>query len=94
MACRLIQLVISNLKVYLDCLLKTTRMACLTPIEGDCGFLSANLYAKSIFGEDALINVSVEQVEEGSPITGHIRIRSKTRGISLSMGAKITEAQI
>jgi len=29
--------------------------------QGDSGFLAANLYAKSIFGEDALVNVSVEK---------------------------------
>ena len=26
-------------------------------LEGDCGFLAANLYAKSVFGEDALANI-------------------------------------
>jgi hypothetical protein len=39
-------------------------MACLTHIDddsGECGFLAANLYAKSIFGEDALVNVSIEK---------------------------------
>ena len=34
-------------------------------LEGESGFLAANLYAKSIFGEDALVNVSVEQREGG-----------------------------
>lgn len=32
-----------------------TNMACLTPksaLEGDCGFLAANLYARSIFGAE------------------------------------------
>ena len=26
-------------------------------LDGDCGFLAANLYAKSVFGEDALANI-------------------------------------
>lgn len=33
--------------------MKITNMGCLTPkkaLEGDCGFISANLYAKSVFG--------------------------------------------
>ncbi|CAN8273322.1 unnamed protein product [Cochlearia groenlandica] len=30
-------------------------------IQGECGFLAANLYAKSVFGEDALVNLSIEK---------------------------------
>jgi coatomer subunit beta len=42
-----------TLREYLDKLMKRTNMACLTPeasLKGECGFLSANLYAKSVFG--------------------------------------------
>ena len=49
---------------YLRHIVSCTNMACLTHIDddsGDCGFLAANLYAKSIFGEDALVNVSIEK---------------------------------
>lgn len=66
-------------------------MNCLTSpsaLEGKCDFLSANLYAKSVFGEDALANVSIE-INNGK-ISGWIRIRSKTQGIALSLGDKIT----
>jgi coatomer subunit beta len=69
-------------------------MRCLTPpsaLEGDCGYLAANLYAKSVFGEDALVNVSVE--EQDGVVSGFIRIRSKTQGIALSLGDKITLKQ-
>ena len=41
---------------------------------GDCGFLAANLYAKSVFGEDALVNLSVEKGGDGK-LSGYIRIR-------------------
>ena len=41
---------------------------------GDCGFLAANLYAKSVFGEDALVNLSVEKGSDGK-LSGYIRIR-------------------
>lgn len=89
-------------------------MACLTPehaLSGECGFLAANLYARSIFGEDVLANICLEkQVIDGGGgaggrlsvtategggvgtvehITGHIRIRSKTQGIALSLGDKV-----
>lgn len=69
-------------------------MACLTPeqaLAGECGILAANLYAKSIFGEDALANICLEL--ESGVICGHIRIRSKTQGIALSLGDKITVSQ-
>jgi coatomer subunit beta len=43
----------ASLREFLDQLMKCTNMACLTPeasLKGDCQFLSANLYAKSVFG--------------------------------------------
>ena len=73
-------------------------MNCLTPEmsleskDSECGFLSANLYAKSAFDEDALANVSIEMQDNGK-ISGFIRIRSKTQGIAISLGEKITQKQ-
>jgi len=70
--------------------MKTTNMAFLTPehaLSGECGFLGANMYARSIFGEDALANICLEK--QGDSIAGHIRIRSKTQGIALSLGDKV-----
>ena len=40
-------------------------------------------------GEDALANLSIERTEAGT-IIGHVRIRSKTQGIALSLGDRIT----
>jgi coatomer subunit beta len=71
--------------------MSATNMACLTPegaLSGDCDFLSANLYARSLFGEDALANLSVEKTPAG--LTGHVRIRAKTQGIALSLGDRVT----
>lgn len=62
---------------FLDHIVASTNMKCLTPPSarlGDCGFLAANLYAKSVFGEDALVNVSVEKQADGR-LAGFIRIR-------------------
>ena len=84
-----------DLRVYLNHIMKSTNMSCLTPenaLSGECGFLAANLYARSIFGEDALANICLEK-QGSSGITGHIRIRSKTQGIALSLGDKITLSQ-
>mmetsp|Transcript_3148 Transcript_3148/g.6339 ORF Transcript_3148/g.6339 Transcript_3148/m.6339 type:complete len:947 (+) Transcript_3148:277-3117(+) len=80
---------------YLRHVVACTNMQCLTHIDddtGDCGFLAANLYAKSIFGEDALVNVSIEKQRDGV-LGGNLRIRSKTQGIALSLGDKITLKQ-
>ncbi|KAK9757140.1 hypothetical protein RND81_01G143100 [Saponaria officinalis] len=87
--------VIQDEKEFLDHIIKSTNMRCLTPpsaLEGECGFLAANLYAKSVFGEDALVNVSIEKQSDGK-FSGYIRIRSKTQGIALSLGDKITLKQ-
>ena len=74
----------SELKPYLDYLCKSTNMKCLTPdkaLEGPGDYLAANLYARSIFGEDALANLSIEKPIDKSdaPVAGHIRIRAKTQ---------------
>jgi coatomer subunit beta len=42
-----------------------------------------------VVGEDALANLSIEKTEGGT-IAGHVRIRSKTQGIALSLGDRIT----
>ncbi len=55
---------IRDLNEYLEHVVKATNMKCLTPdkaLSGECGFMAANLYAKSIFGEDVLANVSIEK---------------------------------
>ena len=86
---------ISDPVKYLRHIAACTNMECLTHIDdedGECGFLAANLYAKSIFGEDALVNISVEKQRDGT-LGGNLRIRSKTQGIALSLGDKITLKQ-
>ncbi|KAL4233382.1 Coatomer subunit beta [Mactra antiquata] len=90
---------VSGLKDFLQHVIKCTNMKCLTPdkaLQGDCGFMAANLYAKSIFGEDVLANLSIEKpghLPEDSPVQGHIRIRAKSQGMALSMGDKINLSQ-
>ncbi|KAF2401095.1 Coatomer, beta subunit [Trichodelitschia bisporula] len=79
-----------SLREFLKQLMACTNMTCLTPeasMKGDCQFLSANLYARSVFGEDALANVSVEKEGENGPITGFVRIRSRSQGLALSLGS-------
>ncbi|GLT85171.1 hypothetical protein SLE2022_033670 [Rubroshorea leprosula] len=86
---------IQDEKEFLEHIIKSTNMKCLTApsaLDGECGFLAANLYAKSVFGEDALVNVSIEKQTDGK-LSGYIRIRSKTQGIALSLGDKITVKQ-
>lgn len=57
-------------------------------LSGYCGFMAANLYARSIFGEDALANVSIEKpihLGPEAPVTGHIRIRAKSQVMGLAI---------
>ncbi|KAH3677641.1 hypothetical protein WICMUC_001744 [Wickerhamomyces mucosus] len=80
-----------TLKDYFDELLKGTNMSNLTPgavIGEECQFLSANLYSRSSFGEDALANLCIEKQADG-PIVGHVRIRSKGQGLALSLGDRV-----
>lgn len=97
-----------DLREFLKQLMESTNMTCLTPdasLQGDCQFLSANLYARSVFGksfiplelilrmctnfpigEDALANLSIEKEGEDGPITGFVRIRSRSQGLALALG--------
>ena len=82
----------TDLRAFLDHLVKSTNMMCLTPdaaLEGDCQYLSANLAARSLFGEDALANCSIELAEDGKGLSGHVRLRAKSQGIALSLGASL-----
>jgi hypothetical protein len=57
-------------------------------------FFSASFVSRSVFGEDALVNVSVEKKDDNDgKLAGYIRIRSKTQGIALSLGDRITSVQ-
>ena len=38
-------------------------------------------------GEDALANLSIEKDGEDAPITGFVRIRSRSQGLALSLGS-------
>lgn len=82
----------SDLHEFLAHLIKATNMRPLNNehMPDDCGFLSVNLYARSVFGEDALANVSVEQMHD--KVVGFVRIRSKTQGIAISIGDKISQS--
>jgi len=87
---------ITDVRAFLDHVVASTNMRCLTSrsaLDGECNYLAANLYAKSVFGEDALVNVSVEKQPADGKLGGYIRIRSKTQGIALSLGDKITLKQ-
>ncbi|RLV95548.1 Coatomer subunit beta [Spathaspora sp. JA1] len=83
-----------SLKQYMDELMKGTNMNCLTVganDEQECQFLSANLYSRSSFGEDALANLCIEKQssDQGGAIIGHVRIRSKGQGLALSLGDRV-----
>jgi coatomer subunit beta len=91
---------ILELNEFLSHIVTSTKMKCLsalgdgTALDDSSNFLAANLYARSVFGEDALVNVSVEKKEDaGGKLAGFIRIRSKTQGIALSLGDRITAVQ-
>eukprot|EP01064_Diplonema_japonicum_P033607 TRINITY_DN667_c0_g2_i1.p1 TRINITY_DN667_c0_g2~~TRINITY_DN667_c0_g2_i1.p1 ORF type:complete len:944 (+),score=349.17 TRINITY_DN667_c0_g2_i1:45-2876(+) len=86
---------IKSLREYLDHILKHTNMRCQamsTSLAGEADFLSANLLAKSSFGEPVVANISVSKTVNGN-IEGYVRIRSRSQGIALGLGDKITIKQ-
>ena len=86
---------IDDVNDFLEHIVESTNMNCLTPtfaLGGECNFLAEDTLCIKICGEDALVNVSVEK-RPGGKLIGYIRIRSKTQGIALSLGDKITLKQ-
>lgn len=65
-----------SLRKFLNQLMACTNMSCLTPeasLKGDCQFLSANLYARSVFGKssgDSSPSCSQESVADHAPRRG------------------------
>ncbi len=83
----------SDLKEYVEFFARALNVKIMTTIsEQDqaSGFLVCNLYTKSKFEEDCLINMSIEKTSgpDGGRITGLIRVRAKTEGMALCIGEK------
>jgi coatomer subunit beta len=82
---------------FLEALLRTTHLACITPGYGLCdggAYLAANMHARSVFAEDVLANICLERHPEAGDdgtfvVSGHVRLRSKTQGIAIALGDKI-----
>jgi coatomer subunit beta len=90
--------VIPDCRKFLNHIQHLTNMTCLTPVtefinDGGEDFLAANLFATSVFGEAALLNLSIEKSAITGKIEGFIRIRAKNQGIALSLGDRITMKQ-
>lgn len=71
------------------------QLRALHPSHCDRYIVSHSVFCcDSVFGEDALVNVSVEKKDDNDgKLAGYIRIRSKTQGIALSLGDRITSVQ-
>jgi len=87
---------LSSPSLFLSLIASSTNMTTLQSHEAPglqaSQFLSATLYAKSVFNEDALMNISIER-DEKKKLVGVVRIRAKTQGIALSLGDRVTEIQ-
>ena len=82
----------SQLGQVMEAILQGSHLQCLTPAYGisETGdYLAANMYAVTLFGEEILANICLERSTEG--VTGHLRLRSKTQGIAIALGDRITE---
>jgi len=74
------------------------RLQCITrrfgASEGGGHFLAANLQATSIFGEEILANICLQRSSsvDGGPdsFSGHLRLRSKTQSIAVTLGEKLS----
>ncbi|KAF5215831.1 hypothetical protein ECC02_011440 [Trypanosoma cruzi] len=95
----------TDLRDYVEFVMKETNMQLLEPYrdvdeeelqglsptdeDGGYGYVSCSLYARTVFGEDALANVSIERDAQGK-ISGVVRIRSNTQSIAYGIGEKLS----
>jgi coatomer subunit beta len=81
-----------NLRKFVSELAKRSNVKCLTPdaiLNCSKDFLVANFYARTHFGEDALLNVSIESTPTG--ILGCLRVRGETIGMVRSLSGKMRD---
>lgn len=82
----------SQLDKVLSTILDGSHMACITEnygISESGDYLASNLYACSVFGEEILANICLERSPLG--VVGHLRLRSKTQGIAVALGDRLTD---
>ncbi|ESL09106.1 coatomer beta subunit [Trypanosoma rangeli SC58] len=95
----------TELRDYVEFVMNETNMQLLEPYqdvdeeelqglspsdENDgCSYVSCSLYARTVFGEDALANVSIERDAHGR-ISGVVRVRSNTQSIAYGIGEKLS----
>jgi len=87
---------ITDVNEFLDHIVAATNMKCLNygstaGTNSQTNFLAANLYARSVFSEDALLNISIQVID--GKLDGFIRIRSKLQNVALSLGDRVTFTQ-
>jgi len=82
----------TTLQALIELLMREVHFACLTEgygVSESGDYLAANLGATSAFGEDILANLCLVRDKENM-VTGHLRLRSKTKGIAVALGETIT----
>lgn len=61
------------------------------PPPAEAAYLAGNLFAKTIFGEEVLVNVCLERGgdDKVAHISGHLRLRSRSQGVAVALGDRI-----
>nr|CCC89365.1 putative coatomer beta subunit [Trypanosoma congolense IL3000] len=95
----------TDLREYVEFVMRETNMCLLEPYpevdedellglspteeEDDYSYVSCSMYARTVFGEDALANVSIERDAHGK-IGGVVRIRSNVQSIAYGIGERLS----
>ncbi|KAL0222931.1 hypothetical protein P9112_002321 [Eukaryota sp. TZLM1-RC] len=78
-----------NLKEFVETVTRVTNLVPLVDIsEWSDVLLCLNLSGRSVFGDDALMNLSIEKV--GDDVVGSARIRTKVQGVALALGESVS----
>ena len=75
---------------------RITNMRLLTPdavLERNREAVVAKMYGRSVFGDKALLNVSLERTSKIKRVLGFVRVRSKSQCIALALGERVQANQ-
>jgi len=77
----------SSLKEYVERLCKVMKFYNIGEIDEELPFVTTNLYSKSFFGEEIVININIE-INEGN-ISGFIRLRADSQNMAVAFSRMI-----
>ena len=77
----------NSLKLFIEKICNSFKLKVIGGIDDDLPFITSNLYSKSYFGEEVLVNINVEL--KNNNVIGFIRLRTDSQNMAISFSKLI-----